>query len=234
MTAYNYVEDVKKSVVAYLAKNIQTKKFQLEKLTFEAIAKELDVPKEKVRKALDELEEAGEILIAQSNQDIYVLSDLATHKNLKPFKLGKYVKRLTYLYISGLICFGSLLYLLPFFQKWILTNFWFSDVINIIVNSVALGLGAPLLFGVAINLVYRRIEGFLSKTGLALNTGKVLVASALIAIILSLYLGLSIRLKYQITATDVLTAIGAGASIAALMLAKEPLTIIKTKRGRSI
>jgi hypothetical protein len=211
---YIPTEDIKKDIVNYLEKSINSNIFDFKHLSFESIVTSFkDIPKKKIEKALDGLINDGEISQLQSDLKVYVPNELKNHENLKALKLGNPFKVVVYTYIIGLFAIELFIMLSSYFNKLIAT-FYFLKPDNIIPNSVVLGTILPLAIGSILRLVYLGISKPMSNIGV--NKGALIAIISCAFIFLFIYIVLASYLQKPFESTFIMGSLTSGLTFGGL------------------
>lgn len=186
--AYISLEILKKDIIDYLERSIKTEPVDLKNLSSTYIYKNIiNVPSDKIKKAIDDLINAGELLEYQSDLKIYIPIELKQHENLKAFELGQPLKTILYIYFSGLFVVVLIISLIPYFMALIL-SLNFSNPSNVIANSVLLGAIFPIAIGYYLRESYLLISKLFSFVNIQINKGALITIISCISISLLIYI----------------------------------------------
>lgn len=204
-------EDIKKRIVNYLEKSINSKRFDFKNLSFNSINFFLkNISQKRIENALDELVNEGEILKFQSNLELYIPKPMEKHKNLKPLKLSNPFNIILYNYISGLFVIVLSVSFVPYFREWLL-SLDFSRPENIISYSVILGTILPFIVGAILRSIYLRVSKLVENVGL--NKGALITIISSAAISLLSYIILSYQFQFSIEPSGIFTSLGVGIAL---------------------
>lgn len=210
---YIPLEEIKKKIVGYLEESIKSQIFDFDKLSLISIEQNIkndDIDIEKIRKAIKELIDDGEIQNYKSNLEIFVPITLKEHKNLISLKLGDPFKTIGYNYIYG-VAGLLILTFIPGIQTFIL-SFDFSTLSKVIGFSVGLGAVFPLGFGYILSKIFNVIGKKLSSIGI--NREGLATIILFPFVFLLIYMALSSYFQKQIETYLIILVLGLGLTFA--------------------
>ncbi len=218
--------DVKKKIMTHLKKSIEDN-IRFENLTLETIVESLRIPESRVKKAMDELENSGDIVIKESGHILYIPRKDEKSARFKKFKLEDPGQRYTIRLVSGMLI--ELLLVSLMFPK--------LAVFTLTINSMnqgaflifvfVIGLVIPLFLGMVFLKVYnyslKRLLVFTSKLGLGsiINRHVVNVAAIFSVLYLVLYLIISLYIGRTMSPFEIVLLIGAGFTTASIVIRKD-------------
>lgn len=233
--AYIPTEDIKKKIVDYLEKSIESETFDFRNLCLISINKNIkDAHIKKIEKAIDSLIDEGEIQKYKSNLEIYVPTALEKHKNLMALKLGDPFRTIIYTYIYGLFAIILLITFISDFRAFIFSSFDFSKPINVIGNSVALGTLFPFGVGYILSVIFNAIRKPLSSKGV--NRGALATIIFFPSIFFLIYIASASYLQTSIEPYLIIASMGLGLTFGYYfykMVLKKPSEDIKLNNRNS-